>query len=69
MLCSHLQWGKGMFLPNVYTFLIISAAICIIRANQAIYQGLPRTTPTSASSRANFCRKMALERNIEAFVE
>lgn len=68
-LFSFAMVKRNVLAEHVYTFLIISGAICIIRPNQAIYQGLPRTTLTSASSRANFRRKMGMERNIEAFVE
>lgn len=37
----HLQWRKeaAVLAECVYTFIIISRAICIIAANKAIYQG------------------------------
>lgn len=50
---------------HVYTFLIISDAICIIRPNQTIHQGSPRSTTTIiTSSRQNFWRKMTLVCNM-----
>lgn len=43
-LFSFAMVKRNVLAEHVYTFLIISGAICIIRPNQAIYQGLPRTT-------------------------
>lgn len=44
----------------VYTFIIISSAICIITPNKAIYQGcLPRTTWLICPHRQTFRNKMA----------